>query len=172
MPTRLRLLDVADAEDLAALLVTNREHLRPFEPSRQEVYFTAQGQRAAAERKLEAWEAGTCAPFVVLDDGGEVVGSLNLNDIVRGAFQNANPGYWISRHATGRGLATEALTAAVDFAFGALGLHRLQASTLLGNVASQRVLTKCGFAPIGTAPGYLRIDGEWQDHRLFQLLAS
>ena len=49
-----------------------------------------------------------------------------------------------------------------------LGLHRLEASTLLANTASQRVLHKCGFELIGTARGYLHIHGEWSDNRLFQ----
>lgn len=171
MPTRLRLLDPADAEDLARLVTANRAHLRPYEPKRTRAYFTVQGQRAAAESKLQHWHAGTCAPFVILDDAGEVVGSLTLNDIVRGAFQNAHTGYWVSQHAAGRGLATQALTAAAEFAFTTLGLHRIQAATLPENVTSQRVLTKVGFTRFGTAPGYLRIDGAWREHHLFQLLA-
>lgn len=49
-----------------------------------------------------------------------------------------------------------------------VGLHRIEASTLLGNAGSQRVPAKCGFEPIRMAPKYLRIDGRWQDCRLFQ----
>jgi ribosomal-protein-alanine N-acetyltransferase len=52
------------------------------------------------------------------------------------------------------------------------GLHRLQAGTLLHNAASQTVLRRNGFTPIGVAPRYLRIAGRWQDHLLFQLLAD
>jgi ribosomal-protein-alanine N-acetyltransferase len=49
-----------------------------------------------------------------------------------------------------------------------LGLHRFEAATLLDNTASQRVLVKSGFEPIGVAPRYLEINGEWRDHRIFQ----
>lgn len=52
------------------------------------------------------------------------------------------------------------------------GLHRLEAGTLVDNKASQRVLTKCGFAEIGLAPGFLHIDGAWRDHVLFQRLCT
>ena len=48
-------------------------------------------------------------------------------------------------------------------AFGELGLHRLQAETLLDNVASQKVLERNGFVRIGMAPTYLKIAGRWQD---------
>ncbi|RKW70455.1 GNAT family N-acetyltransferase [Galactobacter caseinivorans] len=171
MPTRIRLLDTSDAEALAAQLSQDRARLRPYEPTRPESWFTVDGQRQAARAKLEAWEAGTGAPFVILDDAEEVVGAMYLNDVVRGAFQNAHPGYWLAGHATGRGYASQALGEAAGFAFHVLGLHRLQAATLLDNVASQRVLAACGFTQVGVAPGYLQIDGAWRDHRLYQLLA-
>ena len=51
-----------------------------------------------------------------------------------------------------------------------LGLHRIEASTLLHNVASQRVLQKAGFQQIGMAPRYLQIAGKWQDHNLYQVV--
>jgi ribosomal-protein-alanine N-acetyltransferase len=54
--------------------------------------------------------------------------------------------------------------------FDTLGLHRLEAGTLVRNVRSQRVLEKNGFVRFGLAPRFLRIAGQWQDHVLFQLL--
>jgi len=60
----------------------------------------------------------------------------------------------------------------IGLAFGELGLHRLEAGTLIDNLASQRVLEKNGFEAIGLARGYLHIGGEWRDHMLFQLLAD
>ena len=55
-------------------------------------------------------------------------------------------------------------------AFGELGLHRVEAGTLVHNRASQRVLERNGFVRYGLAPQYLRIAGRWQDHVLFQVL--
>lgn len=68
---------------------------------------------------------------------------------------------------THNGRATAAVADVITIAFGELGLHRLQAETLLYNTASQRVLTRCGFRPFGIAPSYLKIAGKWQDHVLF-----
>ena len=48
----------------------------------------------------------------------------------------------------------------------------MEAGTLLHNVASQQVLRRNGFVPFGVAPDYLHIGGRWQDHVLFQVLAT
>jgi ribosomal-protein-alanine N-acetyltransferase len=97
----------------------------------------------------------------------QVVGRANLNNIVRGVFENASVGYWIDRDHTGRGLATAVVERVVGRAR-ELGLHRVEAGTLVHNAASQAVLRRCGFERYGTAARYLYIAGTWQDHHLYQ----
>jgi [ribosomal protein S5]-alanine N-acetyltransferase len=109
--------------------------------------------------------------YAILDSDA-IAGTISLSNVVRGAFQNANVGYWVDRARNGRGLATRALAAMVDEAFGDLALHRLEAGTLVDNVASQRVLEKNGFERIGLARRYLYIGGDWRDHVLFQRIAE
>ena len=58
-----------------------------------------------------------------------------------------------------RGLATAAVRGIIGTAFSELGLHRIQAGTLLRNTGSQRVLERNGFVRIGVAPRYLMIAG-------------
>lgn len=58
----------------------------------------------------------------------------------------------------------------IPIAFDDLGLHRIQAGTLLHNVRSQRLLERTGFEQIGVAPSYLNIAGGWQDHALYQVV--
>jgi [ribosomal protein S5]-alanine N-acetyltransferase len=65
---------------------------------------------------------------------------------------------------------TAAVGTGIKVARDDLGLHRLEAATLLHNIASQRVLDKNGFEAYGTARAYLRIAGQWQDHRMYQLI--
>jgi ribosomal-protein-alanine N-acetyltransferase len=79
-------------------------------------------------------------------------------------------GYWVSESQAGRGLASAAVADVIEAGFGRLGLHRLEASTLLHNTPSQRVLARNGFRPFAVAEAYLNIAGRWQDHILFQLL--
>ncbi|NYV78711.1 GNAT family N-acetyltransferase [Streptomyces sp. UH6] len=166
--TRLATLD--DAEELAACLTRNRAFLSPWEPVRADAYFTAGGQRAVLAESLDLYARGVMVPLLILDGDGRIAGRLSVNNVVLGAFRSASLGYWVAEEAGGRGLATAAVAEAVRLAFDDMGLHRLEAGTLLHNLASQGVLRRNGFTPFGVAPRYLRIAGRWQDHVLFQLL--
>jgi len=163
----LRLVEPDDAEALAAAYRRNREHLAPWDPSRSDQFFTADWHRDEIHLLLDLFDAGRSLPLVLVD-GDEVVGRVNVNNIVRGVFLSASLGYWVDAAYGGRGLATSAVLAVVELARDDLGLHRLEAGTLLHNHRSQRVLERAGFEVIGVAPRYLRIAGEWQDHRLYQ----
>jgi [ribosomal protein S5]-alanine N-acetyltransferase len=162
----IREVGVGDADELAALYVANRDFLAPFEPIRPDSFFTSSGQRRRLSRPVDGWR------FAILDDAGAIAGAINISNVVRGAFHSANLGYFVSQHANGRGLATAAVGDVCVFAFGTAGLHRLEAGTLLENVASQRVLEKNRFEQIGVAREYLQIAGRWQDHLLFQRIAA
>jgi len=170
--TACRLIKPADATALATLLRANREFLAPWEPLRDDGYFTETGQRADIEQALERHQSGNALPCVILGEDGAVVGRITLNGIVRGAFQSCSVGYWVSAAAGGRGLATAALRDIKTTAFGELGLHRIQAETLPHNAASQQVLERNGFARIGFAPRYLKIAGRWQDFVLYQVISD
>ena len=166
--SRTRLLGLDDAPVLADVLRRNRTFLAPYEPYRAESYYTAEGQAEVLREALGQHERGGSVPHAILDDSGSVVGRITLNTIVRGPFQSCSIGYWLSEDRTGRGLATQAVDEIVRLAFDTLGLHRVEAGTLVDNVASQRVLARTGFERIGLAPAYLKIAGRWQDHVLFQ----
>jgi ribosomal-protein-alanine N-acetyltransferase len=165
-----RLVTVDDVPVLAELLRVNRDFLAPFEPIRGDDYFTVQGQREVVRAALERYEQGSTLPHVILGDSGCVVGRVTLNEIVRGPFQSCSLGYWVSAADNGRGLATTAVSHIMRVAFAELGLHRIQAGTLLQNVRSQRVLERNGFVRFGVAPAYLNIAGEWQDHAIYQVV--
>jgi ribosomal-protein-alanine N-acetyltransferase len=70
------------------------------------------------------------------------------------------------------GLMTEALRAAVAYAFSELGLHRVEANIQPGNTASTALVRRLGFKQEGLSPRYLRINGEWRDHERWALLAD
>ncbi len=170
----LRLVTEDDAAALTHLLAANADHLAPWEPLRDADHATEPVQRRLLREALRRHATGAVVPLLICraaaDGSEEVVGRMTINDVVRGAFQSAHLGYWVSAHATGAGVGTAAVAAAVRVAFDDLGLHRLQADTLEHNAASRRVLARTGFTEIGRAPRYLRIAGRWQDHVLHQLL--
>ncbi|MEB2608315.1 GNAT family protein [Burkholderia cenocepacia] len=103
---------------------------------------------------------------------GAVVGVVNLNEIVGGVFQSAYLAYYGMAEFSRKGLMTDALRAAIDVAFGELGLHRLEANIQPGNHASIALVRRLGFRQEGFSPRYLRIGGEWRDHERWALLAD
>jgi len=80
-------------------------------------------------------------------DGGGAIGLVALLPMPAGG--DIELAYRLARRAWGRGLATEAASAIIAYAFGAARLPRLVAVTYPDNVASQRVLARLGFTPAG-----------------------
>lgn len=171
----IRPLRLGDVAELTELVQANREFLAPWSPLEEEQYYTLEGQREVVEQSLERFRQGVTYPMVIVDGPdiatARVVGRITLNWIVRLSFQSSTLGCWVGKQDNGRGLATAATTEVARLAFEELGLNRIEAATLLGNVSAQRVLERSGFTRIGMAPRYLKVAGEWQDHLLYQLLA-
>src|SRR5262245_20063447 len=124
--TAVRPAVAADAEALAALYSANRDFLAPWEPFRDDSFFTADAQRMrlqATELERQAGVANRC----IIEDGGEMVGMVSLTAIERGPVQAAHLGYWVAKGANGRGVATKAVGEILRIAFGDYALHRVQA---------------------------------------------
>ena len=171
-PTAIRPTRQQDIHEQLALRISNRPHTEPWEPIRDERFYTEAGQRLELELDQRAWAAGSAFAFAVLDGGGDrdrLVGRVALANVVRGPWQNATLGYWISADAGARGHATRAVTLALRFAFEHAGLHRVQPAIIPRNERSVRVVQRVGFRLEGRARNYLRIAGAWEDHDIYAL---
>ncbi len=175
--TVVRPFERGDLDALLELRLRNRDFLAPFEATRDASFFT----RAAQSREItldgDAWTAGMGFAFAVLHAEGEgaterLIGRVALSNIVRGAWQNATIGYWISEDACGYGHATAAVGLVLEFAFEHAGLHRVQPAIMPRNERSRRVVQKNGFRLEGRAERYLHIDGVWEDHDIFAMTAE
>ncbi|MGW2177906.1 GNAT family N-acetyltransferase [Streptomyces sp. NPDC001732] len=165
---RLRPTVPSDAASLALALARSRAYMQPWEPIRPDAFYTEQGQRERLATLFADRDAGRAMPWVLADEQDRAVGGFNLSGIVLGPVHSGILGYWVDVEYAGRGLATAAVRRICEVARDELGLHRIEAGTVLDNVASQRVLAKCGFEEYGLAPDFLYINGQWRDHRLFQ----
>ena len=99
-------------------------------------------------------------------------GQVTVTNIAGGSARWAQVGYWIDRRHAGQGVIPTAVALVVDYCLFELGLHRIEVAIRPENTASLRVVEKLGFTEIGYAPGYLHIDGDWRDHRLFAVTAE
>jgi ribosomal-protein-alanine N-acetyltransferase len=100
----------------------------------------------------------------------EIIGDVNVTNLIRGAFQAAYLGYELDRAHVGKGLMHEALLASIAHVFAHLNLHRLMANHVPSNERSGRLLRRLGFSVEGYARDYLLLDGVWKDHVLTSLL--
>ena len=167
---RIRPLQPSDAAALLDLHVRNRAAFAPFFPRQSRFFFTLDGQEREIERATLEWQNDEGYVFgIFVMDNDRLVGNVVLRNVARGAWQNATLGYWVDDAFRGRGYATEAVGLALTLAFGPIGLHRVQAGTLLGNEPSMQVLRKNGFRFEGVSEKYLQIDGRWADHNMFAL---
>lgn len=169
----LRLPASGDYPAWAELRSRSRHFLMPYEPTWTNDELT----RAAYKRRLKQYykdlrEGSGYALFAIRREDRALVGGLSLSNVRRGVAQTATLGYWMGAPYAGHGYMTEAVSLALPLIFEHLWLNRVEAACLTHNVASMRVLEKNGFSPEGVARRYLKINGSWQDHRLYGLVAE
>ncbi len=164
----IRPLEENDAEALYALRLRNRGYLEPWGALPENGRVTPETERESVREWTARAEAGHGYAFVV-EHAGEMVGRVTLSDVQRGRVQSAALGYWIAEEWRGRGFAPDAVRQALEFAFFEAGLHRIEAGVMPRNAASIRVLQKAGFREEGLLVRLLRINGVWEDHKLFAI---
>jgi ribosomal-protein-alanine N-acetyltransferase len=167
----LRQPAMGDYSAWAELRALSRQHLTVWEPlwTRDELSRSAFRRRLRQYQREMREDQGYA--FLVFREGdATLVGGLTISNVRRGVAQSASVGYWMGLPHVRCGYMTDALRAVVPFAFGTLGLHRLEAACLPHNAPSARVLEKAGFRREGTARRYLKINDVWQDHDLYALL--
>jgi ribosomal-protein-alanine N-acetyltransferase len=142
----LKRLDAGDAPAVLAFELVNRAYFAASVSDRGDEFFDQFAGRHGA--LLAEQEAGTGAFYVLVAEDGSVLGRFNLYDLKDGT---ARLGYRVAQHAAGRGVATAAVRELCQLAAARHGLRILRAATSHDNAASQRVLAKAGFVPVGPA---------------------
>ncbi|PRX50044.1 ribosomal-protein-alanine N-acetyltransferase [Prauserella shujinwangii] len=168
-PVRLR-----DGGEWSRIRLRDREYLEKWEP-------TAAGpwtDRNAGWAWPAQWASlrslarrGQCLPFAITVDGA-FAGQITIGNVIRASLRSAWVGYWVSSELAGKGVATAAVALVTDHAFGAAGLHRLEATVRPENTASLRVLAKAGYRQEGLFRRYLDVAGAWRDHYCFAITAE
>jgi ribosomal-protein-alanine N-acetyltransferase len=110
--------------------------------------------------------------FLFRTSDNALLGGATLSNIRRGVSQSCSLGYWVGAPYARQGNMSKGVRAITWFVFDVLRLHRLEAACLPANKASAALLTGTGFQYEGLARRYLKINGTWQDHWLFALLAE
>ena len=147
----LQLLALDHAPAVLAFERENRAYFAASVPDRGDEFFAEFDTRYA---QLLAWQAaGTDYLHLLVAEGGEVVGRVNLTEVADGT---AELGYRIAQKAAGQGLATAAVRKVRELAATEYGLSRLRARVTQDNPASRKVLEHNGFV----AGGSLTLNGK------------
>ena len=163
----LRLLRVRDAKVLEPLILGNREWLRPWEATNPigANSFDIKAMARGLVRQLDNQSGLPC----LIEYRGEVVGQLNVANILYGSVSSAVIGYWVVPEVAGQGVTPTAVALISDYLFNVVGMHRIEIDIRPENVASLRVVEKLGFRYEGLKERYIHINGAWRDHYIFAL---
>jgi RimJ/RimL family protein N-acetyltransferase len=173
----------AIAEAYQELLVANFDRLLRWLPGMGELPSLEQ-TRAELAGRAQAWLDGSQLPLAIAvhADSGSVwngdlaagggwrlVGEVNL--LIDTHIRAAEVGYWLDADFEGRGLATRAVTAALDWAFGPLGLRRIKLFAIAGNERSLAMAQRLGFTREGVFRSAAVVSGVEHDVVGYGLLA-
>lgn len=163
----VRIVKIRDAKRLEQLLISNRAWLRPWEATNPEgpLSFDVKKQIRALLRQMDN-DFGL--PFVICFQG-QVVGQLNVANMLWGSVSSAVMGYWITPEVAGRSITPTAVALVSDYLMQNLGLHRVEIDIRPENSSSLRVVEKLGFRYEGYREKYIHINGAWRDHYSFAL---
>jgi ribosomal-protein-alanine N-acetyltransferase len=154
-------------DPLLAYYQRNEKHLGPWEPARSPDFLTRSYWSTYVAAVQDDAFGGRAHRFVATLRGSrQIMASVNVTNIVFGVYQCGVLGYSVDFAHQGRGYGTEAVGEVVNWCFGHLHLHRIEANYQPANERSGRLLRALGFNVEGFARDYLYIDGAWRDHIL------
>lgn len=171
-----RLVACYPSLDCIALLLAyekrNQQAFKPFSAPRQTSYYTLASIEDVIERQISLMESRRMIGlyFFHKQDPLHILGVAQVNHIVWGCNMSGKLGYSIDHQKWNQGYGTEAVQAAVDYAFKQFGLHRLEADIMAANTASVKLVQHLGFANEGICRKYAYIEGRWVDHLRFSLV--
>jgi ribosomal-protein-alanine N-acetyltransferase len=142
----LQRLNAGHAPAVLAFELANRAYFAASISDRGDAFYDQFTERHSA--LLAEQEAGICACYVLVAEDDSVLGRFNLYDLEDGT---AVLGYRVAQHVAGRGVATATVRELCGLAAAQYGLRTLRAATSRENAASQKVLARAGFVPVGPA---------------------
>jgi [ribosomal protein S5]-alanine N-acetyltransferase len=162
----LKILDSSSADLVLDYYVRNKTFLEEWEILRSDDFYTKEYHEEQLRNDLLSMGNGNLLRFWIFKKNADnkVIGSVGLNNIVRGAFLSCHLGYKLDKDEINNGYATEAIKKGIEIIFDEFNLHRIEANIIPKNIRSLRVVEKLGFYNEGMAYKYLKINGKWEDH--------
>ncbi len=166
--TFLREVQASDALDIFRAIDSGRDHLGRWLPF-VALTLSESDSEEFVRSVIDAPEGSREFVFII-NSGGLFSGLIGFKLTDR-ANKKTEIGYWLAHHATGRGIATKSARALLEFAFGPLGMNRVQIKCATGNEKSKNVPKRLGFTFEGIErDGELLSDGKFTDIEVYSML--
>ena len=165
----LRNLTPADAEELLKYYKKNKNYLAPFEPCRDLNFYTLETQRKLLNESYKQFLNGSNIDLGIFSDE-RLIGKIKLSNIIYGSLRSGILGYSLDEDEQGKGYMRACVSIFLEYIFKEYNLHRVEASVLVDNERSKKVLEYVGFKLVGINPKYLLVNGKWQDHATYCII--
>ena len=172
------------------IMVSDRVHLTEYRLTDRDALIEYLNERDIYDRTLripypyieadfQAWleivekatkQQGQPIHWAIRNEQDFLIGGCGFDDFQIGTSHRAEVGYWLAKPHWGQGIMTAVVNKACAFAFAEWNLFKISAHVFASNLASARVLEKCGFEQEGTLKKHYLKDGQLLDARLYGLL--
>lgn len=164
----IKLLSVKDQDGLFDFETRNRKYFERIGLSRSDAYYERSSFVKILKELIDEQQKDAHYMYLVINEQNDIVGRVNLTDVVRGPLRKAELGYRIGEQHQGKGFATAAVRLVLMQASKVHELHRIEAGTSPQNIGSQVVLIKNGFRFAGKYSKYILQGDDWVDSLLFE----
>ncbi len=170
---RLSVLKRSCSRMVTDYIVRNRQFHKKWSQTHDESYFTEKTQKDYLRFDVSEYLNGRVVPLYLTRRGepGRILGRITFFNFAYGGMMSCSVGYHLDEEETGKGYMTEALTEACRMIMDVMHILRIEAFILPDNEKSLAVIKRCGFTHEGRRVSYMHINGKWEDHEAFYLLA-
>ncbi len=150
----------------------NKSNFEPWEPQREDNFYTLPYQRASLTIESNLMSEGRLSRFWVFtkEKPDEIIGSICFQNILREPYRSCSLGYKFSHRYLHLGYAYESLSKCIEIIFKEYPIHRIEAFIMENNLPSLRLIERLSFQYEGISHDYARIEGVWTDHRRYSLI--
>ncbi|MEZ8512547.1 GNAT family N-acetyltransferase [Vibrio splendidus] len=171
MDVFLHLLQPNDASALLDFEVENREWFEQFVPAREDSFYSNTGVAEQITSFLTEYENGEMIPMLIKDANGTICGRINVRDIGQNAG-SGELGYRVGHAYGSKGIASNAVRKLLIYLAEHSSLKYVDAYALVGNVGSNKILSKAGFDLVERVESYAVFKGKDQDAHYYRRALS
>ena len=155
----LRKFKLRDAKDLARIVGTK-------EIAISSLSFAYPYEEGAAEsfinRQEGYFQRGVCFNLaIILKEENKYIGAVGFNEIYK-KHNRADLGYYLDKNKWGKGFATEAVKAIIEYGFKIFELNKIEADAIIPNPSSTHVMEKAGMKHEGILRQHIK---HWDEYR-------